>query len=209
MKQIKPYVNVSEAISSLDNGGRFYNVLTHAEDGIISQSEVGKVGGLFNEKQKVILFLELSISKLDASAKADLVSKLDDGLQKSYQKYKPQELLPSEANSKGVLSANAIITGFPKLVDSKSDFTGVILIPIMTGKAMTFIPVPIIEKYDIYEIRDEASSETFLIAHAKDADKLPEQKIKVAGVLKELKMKKGDEGSAKKFLEINYFLHLD
>jgi hypothetical protein len=209
MKQIEPYVNVSEAISSLDNGGRFYNVLTHAEDGIISQSEVGKVGGLFNEKQKVILFLELSISKLDAGAKADLISKLDDNLQANYQKYKPQELLPSEANSKAVLSANAIITGFPKMVDSRSEFTGLILIPIMAGKAMTFIPVPIIEKYDIYEIRDERSSETFLIAHAKDSDKLPEQKIKVAGVLKELKMKKDDENSVKKFLEINYFLHLD
>ncbi len=209
MKQIEPYVNVSEAISALDNGGRFYNVLTHAEDGIISQSEVGKVGGLFNEKQKVILFLELSVSKLDASAKAGIISKLDDGLQKSYQKYKPQELLPSEANSKGVLSCNAIITGYPKMIDSKSDFTGLILIPIMTGKAMTFIPVPIIEKYDIYEIRDEASSDTFLIAHAKDSEKLPEQKIKVAGVLKELKMKKDDESSAKKFLEINYFLNLD
>lgn len=209
MKQIEPYVNIAEAISSLDNGGRFYNVLTHAEDGIIALSEVGKVGGLFNEKQKAILFLELSISKLDASAKAALISKLDDSLHASYQKYKPQELLPSEANSKGVLSANAIITGYPKMVDSKSDFTGLILIPIMVGKAMTFVPVPIIEKYDIYEIRDEASSETFLIAHAKDSDTLPEQKIKVAGVLKELKMKKDDGGSVKKFLEINYFLNLD
>lgn len=209
MKQIEPYVNVSEAISSLDNGGRFYNLFTHAEDGIIAQSEVAKVGGLFNEKQKVVLFLELSVSRLDASAKADLISKLDDSLQASYQKYKPQDLLPSEANSKGIISANAIITGFPKMVDSKSDFTGLILIPIMTGKAMTFVPVPIIEKYDIYEIRDEASSDTFLIAHAKDADKLPEQKIKVAGVLKELKMKKDDDRSLKKFLEINYFLHLD
>lgn len=209
MKQIEPYINVSEAISSLDNGGRFYNLFTHAEDGIIAQSEVAKVGGLFNEKQKVVLFLELSVSRLDASAKADLISKLDDSLQASYHKYKPQDLLPSEANSKGIISANAIITGFPKMVDSKSDFTGLILIPIMTGKAMTFVPVPIIEKYDIYEIRDEASSDTFLIAHAKDADKLPEQKIKVAGVLKELKMKKDDDRSLKKFLEINYFLHLD
>lgn len=37
MKQIEPYINVDEAIRALDNGGRFYNVLTHAEDGIIPQ----------------------------------------------------------------------------------------------------------------------------------------------------------------------------
>lgn len=209
MKQIEPYVNVEQAIRSLDNGGRFYNVLTHADDGIISQAEVGKVGGLFIEKQQTVLFLELSISKLDTSAKAEVMSKLDDKLQVSYQKYKAQELLPSEANSIGIISHNAIITGFAKMKESKSDFTGLILVPVSTGKAMTFIPIPIIEKYDIYEIRDEQSSENFLIAHAKDAEKLPEKKIKVADVLKELKMKKDDENSSRKFLEVNYFMSLD
>ncbi|WP_293308263.1 hypothetical protein [Pedobacter sp. UBA5917] len=209
MKQIEPYINFDEAIRSLDNGGRFYNLLTHAEDGIISQAEVGKIGGLFNEKQQTILFLELAISKLNASDKAELISKLDDKLQLNYQKYKAQELLPSEANSIGIISSNAIITGFPKMKESKSDFTGFILIPISTGKSMTFVTVPIIDQYDIYEIRDEESSETFLIAHAKDSIKLPEQKIKVAGVLKELKMKKDSIESSRKFLEINYFLNLD
>lgn len=209
MKQIAPYTDINEAISSLDNGGRFYNILTDAEDGIISSSELGKVGGLFNEKQKMILFLELSISALDPAAKAEVLSKLDSSLQRSYQKYKAQELLPSEANDRGILSSNAIITGFPKMRESKSDFNGFILIPISTGKAMTFVPVPIIDKYDIYEIRDEVSSETFLIAHARGEEKLPEQQIKVAGVLKELKLKKGETERATKFLEVNYFLNSD
>lgn len=208
MQQIKPYTGINEAIVSLDNGGRFYNILTQAEDGIISPAEVGKVGGLFNEKQKMILFLELSISALDPAAKAELISKLDSNLQRSYQKYKAQELLPSEANDRGVISSNAIITGFPKMRESKSDLNGFILIPISTGKAMTFVPIPIIDKYDIYEIRDEISAETFLIAHARGEEKLPEQQIKVAGVLKELKLKK-DEESTTKFLEVNYFLNVD
>lgn len=209
MKQIQPYADINAAMVSLDNGGRFYNILTDAEDGVISSSEIGKVGGLFNEKQKMILFLELSISALDPAAKAEVLSKLDSSLQRSYEKYKAQELLPSEANNKGILSSNAIITGFPKMRESRSDFNGFILIPISTGKAMTFVPVPIIDKYDIYEIRDEISSETFLIAHARGEEKLPEQQIKVAGVFKELKMKKGEKESATKFLEVNYFLNAD
>lgn len=210
MQQIEPYAGINEAITSLDNGGRFYNILTNAEDGIISSAELGKVGGIFNEKQKMILFLELSISALDETAKAEVISKLDSSLQRSYQKYKAQELLPSEANDKGILSSNAIITGFPKMRESKSDFKGFILIPISTGKAMTFVPIPIIDKYDIYEIRDEISAETFLIAHARGEEKLPEQQIKVAGVLKELKLKKDDEeNSTRKFLEVNYFLNVD
>lgn len=207
MKLIEPYINVDEAILSLDNGGRFYNLFTEAEDGIISQAEIGKVAGLFNDRQKMVLFFELSVSRLDAVAKANVISKLDENLQRSYQKYKPQELLPSEAENKGVISANAIITGFPALIESKSELTGFILIPISTGKAMTFVPIPIIDHFDVYKMKDELSSETFLIAHAKNAEKLPEHKrIKVGGVLKEFKLKKGEEPGVRKYLEINYFL---
>ncbi len=208
MKLIEPYINVDEAILSLDNGGRFYNFFTEAEDGVISQAEIGKVAGLFNDRQKTVLFFELSISNLDAAAKADVISKMDENLQRSYEKYKPQELLPSEAESKGVISSNAIITGFPVLIESKSELTGFILIPISTGKAMTFIPIPIIDHFDVYRMKDELSSETFLIAHAKNAEKLTENKrIKVAGVLKEFKIKKGEADVDRKYLEINYFIN--
>ena len=74
---------------------------------------------------------------------------------------------------------------------------------------ITFVPVPIIEKYEVYEVRDEASSATFLIAHAKGIGKLPEGKTIVAGVLKELKDDKGEEKGRRKFLEVNYFMDLD
>ena len=46
MKKIEPYKSIDEATLSLDNGGRFYNVLTKSDDGIISTSELGKVAGI-------------------------------------------------------------------------------------------------------------------------------------------------------------------
>ncbi|WP_342327446.1 hypothetical protein [Pedobacter sp. FW305-3-2-15-E-R2A2] len=209
MKKIESYIDVNDAISDLDNGGRFYNLFTHADDGIISQAELGKVGGLFNDKQKMILFFELSVSNLGSAAKTEVLSKFDNSLQLNYQKYKAQELSASEANEIGVISSNAIITGIPKKIASKSEFNGYILIPILAGKVTTFIPVPITDSYDVYEIRDEKSSETFFIAHARGSEKLPEQQIKVAGVIKELKSKKNEDNGSKKFLEINYFLNLN
>lgn len=209
MKKIESYIDVNDAISDLDNGGRFYNLFTHADDGIISQAELGKVGGLFNDKQKMMLFFELSVSNLGSAAKTEVLSKFDNSLQLNYQKYKAQELSASEANEVGVISSNAIITGIPKKIASKSEFNGYILIPILAGKVTTFIPVPITDSYDVYEIRDEKSSETFFIAHARGSEKLPEQQIKVAGVIKELKSKKNEDNGSKKFLEINYFLNLN
>ncbi len=73
---------------------------------------------------------------------------------------------------------------------------------------MTFIPVPIIDQYDIYEIRDDHSAETFLIAHYQGKGKLPSEKIKVAGVLKEIEVKKDGIKGNQKFLEINYYQKL-
>lgn len=208
MKKIEPYRNVEEAISKLDNGGRFYNIMTKAEDGIISPAELGKVGGIFNDKQKMILFLELSISRLDECQKARIISTLEDGLQVSYRHYKPQELLPSEAHVKGLISTNAIITGIPELKESKSDFTGFLMIPIMTGKVMILTMIPLYDQYDVYELKDDDSSETFLIAHAKGSEKLPNRLIKVAGVLKELKANETEKVASKKFLEAVYHMEL-
>ena len=47
-----PYRTVRNALTSIDNGGRFYNLLTKANDGNISTSELGKVAGSFSDKQK-------------------------------------------------------------------------------------------------------------------------------------------------------------
>ncbi len=205
MKKIEPYKNINEATLSLDNGGRFYNVLTKSNDGIISSSELGKVAGLFIDKQKMVLFLDLAISNFDVNTKEKIVDSLDVSLRSTYEKYKSHELLPSEAYDKGILSSNSIITGFPKKIDSKSDFNGVIFIPV--GNSM--IAIPLIDKYDVYEIRDEVSDNTFLIAHARGAIVLPEKKIKVAGVLKELKSNKNEKKASKKFLEALYYLNIN
>ncbi len=204
MKQIIPYQNITEALTQLDNGGRFYNLFAKAENGQITAAELTKVAGMFNERQKLILFLELSISKLPKHDQVDIISKLEDKLRRDFLKYKAQELMASEAEERGILAANAIITGVPIVKESKSEFKGIILIPISTGKVMTFIPVPIIDQYDIYEVRDDHSSETFLIAHHRGKEKLPNEKIKVAGVIKELEIKDSAK-THQKFLEVNYY----
>ena len=208
MKKIEPYNNAKDAIKSLDNGGRFYNVLTKADDGLISKSELGKVGGVFNDAQQMILFLEMSILKLDQSEKDSIISKLDSNLNKAYQKYKSQEILPSEANIKGIISSNVITTGIPKLIDSTSEFEGFLMFPIMNGNITTFMMIPLIDEYDVYELRDEESSETFLIAHLKDSEKLPRKKMIIGGVLKELKKDEAEDKATGRFLEAIYHLEV-
>ena len=125
MKKIIPYLSAQEATQALDNGGRFYNVLTKADDGVISKSELGRVAGVFNDKQKMVLFLEMAISGLDVNAQSTIINALDADLQAIYYQHKPQVLSPSEAHAQGILSANAIVTGIPTFTGSREDFEGI------------------------------------------------------------------------------------
>lgn len=207
MKEIIPYKTAKSALQSLDNGGRFYNLITKADDGNINSAELSKVAGIISGKQQMILFLEMSLSSLETESRKDILRTLSTDLKSAIRKYPTQYLLPSEAEGKGILSQNAIITGIPKYVDSKSDFSGFIMIPIMTGKVTTFMMVPIIDHYDVYKVRDQNTSETFLIAHSKSSEKLPEQKITFGGILKELKKKDNEESASTIYRETHYCIN--
>lgn len=202
MEKIVTFNNPVDAINSLDNGGRFYNFFTKPNDQVISFAEVGKVAGLFFEKQLAVLFLEMAISKLSESAREEVMATFDQSLKQAYDKFRPQWLLPSEVAIKGIVASSTIITGVPRFKEKNSGLSGFVLIA--TGKV--FVMVPIYEQYDVYEIRDEESSETFIIAHKKGEEKLPTQKIRVGGILKEMNTDKDDDKAKGKFLEVSYFI---
>jgi len=205
MKKIIPYKTTRNAITAMDNGGRFYNLLTKANDGNVSTSELAKVAGVFSDKQKMVLYLEMSLMNLDENSKSNVIKLLSDDLVIAYNKYKSQVLTPSEAKESSTLSKNAIITGIPEYVTSNSDFNGFIMVPIMTGSVMTMTMIPIIDQYDVYKIRDEKSNKDFLIAHTRTSKKQPQQLIKCGGVFKELQTKKGVNTPKNKFLETIYY----
>ena len=47
MQKIIPYRDYAGALEALDNGGRFYNIFTHAKDDEVSLAELAKVAGVF------------------------------------------------------------------------------------------------------------------------------------------------------------------
>lgn len=207
MKEIAPYTNSAEAMEALDNGGRFYNLMSKANDGLITKAELAKVGGLFNDAQKMMLFLDMSLSKLDAKASGGIRASLEPSLQKAYQKYQPKWLSIPEANSIEHLASGLIVKGIPTLKESKSEFSGFIMVPISTGSTTTFTMIPLIDQYDVYELRDEESAQNFLIAHARGKKKLPQKTLQVAGILKELKSQEEEQSPQNVFLEVVY--HMD
>lgn len=208
MRKIIPFENFEDALKVLDNGGRFYNILTKAKDGVISTAELGKVSGLFSDKQKMILFLDVATSKLKVSDRNRVISYLSEELQLIYNSHKAKEVIGSKEMDSIELSSNVIITGVPKKIASKSNFNGFIMVPIVAGKVTTFSMIPIIDTYNVYEISDINSSSSCIIAHSKEFRKLPEKQIKIAGVVKEITSKKDKEESSNKYVEALYYLEI-
>ncbi len=205
MRKIKPYKNSGSAISSLDNGGRFYNLLTQADDGEISPAELSKVAGVFSNRQQMFLCLEMSICELEDAAVERIVGMLSPKLKASYRRFLPSYFSPSEAVQKGKPARSAIVTGIPKHVESCSDFTGFIMVPVSTGKTTMMMMIPIIDRYDVYELRSQVSDQKFLIAHARGQRKLKAVKTRFGGMIKKLQRKKGEPQKHKVFLETLYY----
>jgi len=206
VKKVKPYATIEDALKSLDNGGRFFNLLAKAKDGVINPSEIVKVGGIFDDRQRMILFLEMALLQLEQADRDTLISKLENDLQRRYRKYKPQSLHPSEVTSKGKVGSNVLISGVPVLIDSTSDFRGFLLIPIMKERTNAVSIISLREDYDVYELKDDKSSESFLVAHAKGSEKLPNTKITIGGVLKEYNQSESASSPKEMFLETVYYL---
>ncbi|RZS90750.1 hypothetical protein [Aquimarina brevivitae] len=203
MKLVEPYQSVDEAMKELDNGGRFYNLWTKADDGVISSAELAKVAGIFSDKQKMVLYLQMAMCKLSADQKTSIIANLEDSLKQSFGDHKVEAILNCLPTTAMELGKNVMIKGTPKQIESKSDFNGFIMVPIMTGSVTTFSMIPIIDQYEVYEIRSE-TDEKFTLAHAKGAH-LPEEELIVGGVIKELKASKNDDEAAKFFVEAVYY----
>jgi hypothetical protein len=207
MKKVNPYKSQAAALKSLDNGGRFFNVLTKADDGQITSTELSKVAGAFSNKQLMNLYLEMSLAQLP---KRDMVLRsLSDKLNKAYQRNRPQYLSPAEAATSGQVGATVIITGIPEYKRAKTEFSGFIMVPIISGDVTTFIMVPIMDQYDIYEVKDQQSDELFIIAHARSKRKLDNVPTRVGGYLKELQVDKKNVSEKRLFLETYYYTPLN
>lgn len=206
MKKITPYKTTKGAIAALDNGGRFYNLASRANDGEITQAELAKAAGVLSDNQRIITYLEMSLDQLDGHAKQHVLSHLSRDLKTKYNTYLPQRHLASEATTQAKVAIAAIIKGIPKLVDSRTEFSGFIMIPITTNNVTTFMMIPIMDQYDVYELRDQHSDQTFFVAHARGRHKLPDQLVQCGGVVKELKADKKEKDASKKYLEITHYV---
>ena len=129
MQEIKPYKTVNGLKKAIDNGGRFYNWFSQAEDNHVTSGELAKAAGVFFIGTHAFLFLELAQRLLSPQDREAIEWMLDPALRSQYRKQRPQTLKASQVESKGKCGESTIVTGHARFVENKTEFGGFIMIP--------------------------------------------------------------------------------
>lgn len=209
MKHIIPYTSFQEAIDAFDNGGKFFNLFSHAHDGVVSPAELGKVAGVANDKQAMILYLVMSISRLDNRARERVLARLDSHLFDIYEKYRPVHMSLDQMLERGKSGISATVVGSIKKISTSTDFGGSIIVPVVVGAETSFTMVPIEDSYEVYELRSDHSDKVGMVAHHKEKESLPERKLRIGGLLTSLNQADATNQTHTVFLEAQYYMEED
>lgn len=208
MKEISVFGSKKEALDALDNGGRFFSFFAKANDGRIDKGELAKMAGTYGQQQRMILFLDLSLSALSDDERNHVFDSFSEDLQKKYDKYKSRLLDLCDLDEDDNLGSNIIVDAFPKALRVHSDFQGFIKTPVVSNKVTTTVLMPLIEQYKVYELYGEESGCEFIAAHHGQSEMLPGHRIRIGGVIKEMKLGNSEDSPSQKFLEAHYYTEL-
>lgn len=209
MKHIIPYTTFQEAIEAFDNGGKFFNLFSHAHDGVVSPAELGKVAGVANDKQAMILYLVMSISRLDNRSRERVLARLDSHLFDIYEKYRPVHMSLDQMVERGKPGISGTLVGTVKKISTSTEFGGSIMVPVVVGAVTSFTMVPIENSYEVYELRSEDSEGVVMVAHHKEKEALPERKLRVGGMITSLSQGDAANQSNSVFLEAQFYMEED
>ncbi len=195
---------------AIDNGGRFYNIFTTADDRVVTRAELAKAAGVFTAGMNAFLFLEMAQQELPSDDQRSIIDLLEPGLQKDYRRNRPRTLAPSAVEENGAAGHTVIVTGYPRFVENRTEFSSVIMIPIGAGKVTTFMMVPIFDQFDVYEVFDDRRMRkpNSMVATVRGQRLAHDGPIRFGGVLRKLEFKDKTKKSHKFFLETVFYTKL-
>ncbi len=208
MQELKPYTTLGPLKKALDNGGRFYNFLAAADDETVTRDELAKAAGVFTAGIQAFLFLEMTKQDLKDNDQAAILALLEPKLRRDFAKKKPLMVSPSLVDSNHKAGEAIIVTGFAREIGEHSQFSGFIFVPIMVGKVLVPMLIPIQNLYRVIELfDDEKSTSPSAVVCLPQKQKLElSQRLQFGGVLKQMKNNSEQPPSHPVFLEAIFWM---
>ena len=210
MREVQPYQTERGLMKSLDNGGRFYNLFTKAGDDQITRAELAKAAGVFGSAPKATLFFEMAQQGMTNATRKRAVAALGPKARNDYRKYRPLTLQPAAVDSEGKGGQGVVVQGYPRFLHNKTKFTGMMMIPIMTGNVTTFMMIPLYDQFDVYEVfNDRRMRKPYcVLATTRGVKFRPKDPVRFAGILRKMEAKKAAERQHRFYLEVCYYTRL-
>ena len=206
MRELKPYRTLHGLRTAIDNGGRFYNLFSQADDQVVTRGELAKAAGVFTAGVNAFLFLEMAQQDLQTDERQAVLPLLNSDLRDDYRRKRPRTLFPSAVEKEGTAGSSLIVTGFPQFLEDRTQFRGFIMIP--AGKV--FVMVPIFDKFDVYEVFDDRHMHKpgTMIATVRGQRLSHNGPIRFGGVLRKLNFKDKTQKSHNFYLETVFYTKL-
>jgi hypothetical protein len=170
---------------------------------------LGQVAGIANNKQAMILYLVMSISRLDNRSRERVLARLDTQLFDMYEKYRPVHMSLDQVLDRGKPGISTTMVGTLKKVSSSTDMGGTIMVPVVVGSDTSYAMVPLENSFEVYELSSEYTDRVVMVAHHKEKAGLPERKLRVGGMLTSLNQPSGSNQVVSVFLEAQYYIEED
>lgn len=208
MQELKAFTTIGPLKKALDNGGRFYNFFDTANDEVVSRGELAKAAGVFSANSKAFLFLEMSQQDLNDKQKESILALLDAKLRRDFVKKKPLHVQPSLVDANHKPGETIILSGFARELGKETLFTGFIVVPIMIGKAMIPMMIPIHDIYNVIEVfDDEKMKQPCAVACIPQKNQMDlSGRVQFGGVLKGLRNKTKEPPTHPAFLEAIFWM---
>ena len=207
MKEIKPYATLAPLKKALDNGGRFYNFFDDAGDEVVSRAELAKAAGVFTAGIKAHLFLEMARQDLAPDDRENVLSLLAPDLRKEFLKRKPAALLPSLVDQEGKAGQPIVTTGYARRLEDRNSFKGFVMVPIMAGRVITMVLVPIVDRFQVLEVFDGPAMKgaSAIVAIPKRTKLELGDRLQFGGVMRHVKFKGRESSSHALYVEAIFF----
>jgi hypothetical protein len=205
VRQLTPYRTLGGALRSLDNGGRFYNLLARAGDEVVEAAELARATGSVSSGTKAFLHFEMALMDLPWDEGGRVIASLSPDLLARYEAERACVMAPSAVEAEGRAGDSAIVTGYPVFVEDRSQFAGFIVL--VTPVIMV---LPIFDQFDVYEVFDtpKCIAPRTVVATARSSKRLDGAMTRFGGMLRELYFDDQMISGHGLYLEIAYYTPL-
>ncbi len=210
MREIKPFKTLRGLEQAIDNGGRFYNLFSHAEDSVVSRGELAKAAGVYSSNDTAFLFLEMARQDLSPYEQDTVVEMLEPELQREFRKRRPKTIAPDLVDTEGKAGTTVIMAGYPQFVENKTEFQCYIQIPVMVGKVTTYTQIPIFDQFDVYEVFNDKRMQkpSSVVARSRGKRLNHDGPIRFGGIVRKLDYNNGEERVHNFYVETVFYTKL-